>query len=95
MNDAPTTVCDVSFVRNMGWPTGRESYGHRVRIVVVGVTPHQGDGNTVTGRSRTGRIHLNIMSEVREMLLQHAQKYLDVVRKRGEKRCSSVRNATT
>jgi len=27
----------------MGWPTGRESYGHGVLVVVVGVTPHQGE----------------------------------------------------
>lgn len=26
----------------MGLPTGRESYGDGVPIVVVGVTPHQG-----------------------------------------------------
>src|SRR6266851_6813319 len=26
----------------MGWPTGRESQGHGVPIVLVGVTPHQG-----------------------------------------------------
>jgi len=28
--------------RNMGWSKGRESYGHGVTVVVVGVTPHQG-----------------------------------------------------
>jgi hypothetical protein len=27
----------------MGWPTGRESYGYGVPIVVVGVMPHQGE----------------------------------------------------
>jgi hypothetical protein len=26
----------------MGWPTAREGHGHGARIVVVGVTPHQG-----------------------------------------------------
>jgi hypothetical protein len=31
----------------MEWPTGRESYGEGVLTVVVGVTPHQGDGNAV------------------------------------------------
>ena len=36
---------DVSPVRNTGSPTGRESYGDGVPMVVVGVTPHQGDGN--------------------------------------------------
>ena len=47
MNGLPTSVYHVAFVRNTGWPTGRESYGHRVLIVVVGVTPHQGDGSAV------------------------------------------------
>ncbi len=37
----------VAPVRNTGWPTGRESYGHGVPIVVDGVTSIQGDGNTV------------------------------------------------
>jgi hypothetical protein len=55
MNGAPKLVYDVSFVRNTGWPTGRESYGHRVLIVVVGVTPHQGDGNAVR-RAKQGRL---------------------------------------
>ena len=36
---------NVHHVRNTGWPTGRESYGHGASTVVVGVTPHQGDGN--------------------------------------------------
>jgi len=47
MSGAPTSVFDVRFVRNAGWPTGRESYGHGVPIVVVGVTTYQGDGNAV------------------------------------------------
>jgi len=47
MSGVPTLVYDVAFVRNAGWSTGRESYGHRVLIVVVGVTPHQGDDNAV------------------------------------------------
>ncbi len=47
MNGTPTLVYGVSFVRNAGWPTGRESYGYGVPILVVGVTPHQGDGNAV------------------------------------------------
>ncbi len=29
----------------MGWPTGGDAYGHRVLVVVDGVTPIQGDGN--------------------------------------------------
>ncbi len=47
MNGTPKLVYDVSFVRNAGWPTGRESYGHGVPIVVDGVTSIQGDGNAV------------------------------------------------
>ena len=55
ISGAPKSVYHVSFVRNTGWPTGRESYGHRVLIVVVGVTSHQGDGNTVR-RAKQGRL---------------------------------------
>jgi hypothetical protein len=47
MSGAPTSVYDVRFVRNAGWPMGRESYGHGVPMVVVGVTTYQGDGNAV------------------------------------------------
>jgi hypothetical protein len=46
MNAIPKTVLHVYHARNAGWPTEREFYGHGVIIVVVGVTPHQGDGNT-------------------------------------------------
>ncbi|MFN6567936.1 hypothetical protein [Dendronalium sp. ChiSLP03b] len=39
----------------MGLPTGRESYGNGVTIVVVGVTPHLWKtGEPFTGRSVTG-----------------------------------------
>ena len=38
---------DVSPVRNAGSPTCREAYGDGVPMVVVGVTPYQGDGNAV------------------------------------------------
>ena len=38
---------DVSPVRNVGWPTRRESHGHGVPMVVDGVTSIQGDGNAV------------------------------------------------
>ena len=47
MSGVPTLVYNVSLVRKTGWPTGRESQGHRVLIVVVGATPHPGDGNAV------------------------------------------------
>jgi hypothetical protein len=43
MNGISTLVYDVSYIRNAGSPTGRESYGDGVPIVVVGVTPHQGE----------------------------------------------------
>ena len=46
-NETPTENENVHSIRNMGWPTGREFYGHRVLIVVGGVTPAQGDGNAV------------------------------------------------
>ncbi len=41
----PTVICNVHHVRNTGLPTGCESYGNGVLVVVVGVTPHQGNGN--------------------------------------------------
>jgi hypothetical protein len=45
MSEVPTSVYDVRDIRNSGWPTGRESYGHAVLGVVDGVTPIPGDGN--------------------------------------------------
>jgi hypothetical protein len=47
MNGVPTSVYDVHSIRNAGWPTGGDAYGHGILVVVVGVTPHQGDGNAV------------------------------------------------
>ena len=41
---APKSIYDVSIERNMGLPTGRQSYGNGALIVVVGVSPHQGNG---------------------------------------------------
>ena len=42
-------------VTNVGSPTGRESYGHGVAIVVVGATPHQGTRyRRVQGEVRQG-----------------------------------------
>jgi hypothetical protein len=43
MSGVPTSVYDVSLDRKTGWPTGGDAYGHGVLIVVVGVTPHQGE----------------------------------------------------
>jgi hypothetical protein len=43
-------------------------------------------GKPFTRRSGTGRVSINIMSEVYGMLLSEAQKYLEIVRKRGEEK---------
>ena len=47
MNDIPTSAYDIQNIRNAGWPTGGDAYGHGNPIVVDGVTPIQGDGNAV------------------------------------------------
>ncbi len=47
MSRVPTSVYIVHSIRNAGWPTGGDAYGHGVLVVVVGVTSHQGDGNAV------------------------------------------------
>jgi hypothetical protein len=36
MNEVPTSVYNVRDIQNSGWPTGRESYGHAVLVVVRG-----------------------------------------------------------
>ncbi len=48
MNKAPKSIY-ITFKLYGTWDglRGREPYGHGVLIVVVGVTPHQGDGNAV------------------------------------------------
>ncbi|MCP4341085.1 MAG: hypothetical protein GY799_19900 [Desulfobulbaceae bacterium] len=43
MSGIPTVICYVHDVRNSGTPTGRESYGVGVLVVVDGVTPIQGE----------------------------------------------------
>jgi hypothetical protein len=45
MNDVPTVAYYVHSIRNSGYPTGCESYGYGVSIVVDGVTTIRGDGN--------------------------------------------------
>ncbi|GAC1520259.1 MAG: hypothetical protein NVS2B16_27230 [Chloroflexota bacterium] len=40
---APTARSDVDDRGTAGWPTAREGQGHRVLVVVVGVTPYQGN----------------------------------------------------
>ena len=69
----------------MGSPTEGDLYGDGAIIVVVGVTSHQGDGNTVY-RAKDGRQATTEYIRVRKsvMLPLEAQKYLDVVRKRGK-----------
>ena len=42
MNDVPPSVYDVRDIRNSGWPTGGDAYGHAVLVVVDGVTSIQG-----------------------------------------------------
>jgi len=45
MSDAPTTVYNVPYGRNAGWPTSRERYGHGVIRVVSGWESQlQGEG---------------------------------------------------
>jgi len=36
MSEIPTSVYHVRDIQNSGWPTGRESYGHGVLVVVSG-----------------------------------------------------------
>jgi hypothetical protein len=43
MSEVPTSVYSVRGIRNSGWPTGGDAYGHAVLVVVDGVTPIQGE----------------------------------------------------
>jgi hypothetical protein len=43
MNGVPTSVYDVQRIRNAGWPTGGDAYGHGILVVVDGVTPIRGE----------------------------------------------------
>lgn len=43
MSWEPKSLCYVPQIRNTRSPKGRESYGDGVFVVVVGVTPHQGE----------------------------------------------------
>src|SRR5262249_15808169 len=55
MSGAPTSRSDVEHHRNAGWPTGRESQGHGVLVVVGdGESPSQGEGGQV-GRPLKGK----------------------------------------
>jgi hypothetical protein len=42
MSCMPTSRSDVSSQRTTGWPTSGDAHGHRVFIVLVGVTPYHG-----------------------------------------------------
>ena len=44
MSETPKSNYYVSIVRNMGLPKWGDPYGDGILIVVVGVTPYQGDG---------------------------------------------------
>jgi hypothetical protein len=45
MNNVPNVTYDVHCVRNIGWPTSREAYGHRASIVLREWESHlQGEG---------------------------------------------------
>jgi len=46
MSGVPTAHSDGRQRRTAGWPTAREGHGHGVLILLVGVTPHQGDRET-------------------------------------------------
>ena len=64
MNEVPTSVYNVRDIRNAGTPTGCESYGVGVLVVVDGVTPIQGDGNT-DHRAKQDRLVSNKYRRVR------------------------------
>jgi hypothetical protein len=43
MSRVPTSVYIVHSIRNAGWPTGGDAYGHGILVVVDGVTPIRGE----------------------------------------------------
>jgi hypothetical protein len=65
MRDVPTSVYSVRDIRKAGWPTGGDAYGHGVPIVVVGIAPHQGDGNA-GHRAKWDRLVNNKYRRVRD-----------------------------
>ena len=64
-------------------PTGRESYGNGVPIVVVGVTPHQGKRESRLQGEVKQVIGCNRNREVREM--RTAETVLNIIRERGQR----------
>jgi len=67
----------------MGLPTGRESYGNGVSIVVVGVTPYQGERENRSQGKVEQVIGCNRNREVREM--RTAETVLNIIRERGQR----------
>ena len=62
INVVPKVIYYVCQIRNMGWPKRREPHGHGVSIVVVGLTPHQGERESRSqGEGRQVGFSLNIM----------------------------------
>ena len=47
-NGAPTLTRDVSYERNLGWSSLCEQKDHGTVVVLVGVTPDQGVGESST-----------------------------------------------
>ena len=63
-------------------PTGRESYGNGVSIVVVGVTPHQGERESRSQGEVKQVIECRSYWEVREM--RRAETILSIIGERGK-----------
>lgn len=64
-------------------PTGRESYGNGVPIVVMGVTPHQGERESRLQGEVEQVIRCNRSREVRGM--RTAETILNIIRERGQR----------
>ena len=64
-------------------PTGRESYGNGVPIVVMGVTPHQGERESRLQGKVEQVIRCNRSREVRGM--RTAETILNIIRERGQR----------
>ena len=68
---------------NVGSPTGRESYGDGVPVVVVGVTTHlRRAGKPSTGQRGTGD---RILEDREVCVMQSAETVLDILRERGRR----------
>ena len=66
----------------MGSPTGREPYGDGALIVVVGLTPHQGERES-RSQGEARQVADVQKGEVREM--RDAATILDIIRARSER----------